>query len=644
MAPKLMRILHLEDNPGDAALVRELVVAEWPDADIRAVSTPFAYTGELHLGDYDLILSDFTLTAFNGMDALRLAKQRAPEIPFMFLSGTIGEDRAIEALQAGAEDYVIKDRMKRLIPAIHRVLRENEERRKRLQAERQIREQAEMLNHATEALIITDLANRVVYWNGGAGRLLGWTGDEALGKSAVQLFGPSMLAQLESANATTDEQGEWHGEIQFRDRQGGALIVETRQTLIRDEAGRPKARLSILSDVTEKKRLEEQFLRAQRMENIGLLSAGIAHDLNNMLAPILMAAPLLREAVTGAGPLRLLEILEQSAERGAALVRQILAFSHGAGGGHRLIQVKHLLRDIAAVIESTFPKAIRLEEHRSGDLWPIQANPTQIHQVVLNLCVNARDAMPQGGTLTLRTENLVLDAAAAAGIDGGRAGAFLVVEVADTGTGIAPEVLARMWEPFFTTKEPGKGTGLGLSTVRGIVKNHEGFVTLHTVVGEGARFRIYLPAAEASQTDSAHPHSKALPRGSGELILVVDDEQYIREMTATMLTSHGYRALLAADGTEAVMLFGRQAEEIRLVVTDLNMPNLDGALLAAAMKRINPDVKILVMSGGVERTNGNGHGQRASPRPQDFAAGFLPKPFKPEKLLTTVHELLHPRA
>jgi two-component system cell cycle sensor histidine kinase/response regulator CckA len=422
----------------------------------------------------------------------------------------------------------------------------------------------------------------------------------------------------------------------MQNRQREPLVVESRQTLIRDDEGRPKARLCINADITAKKLLEEQFLRAQRMENIGLLAAGIAHDLNNMLAPILLAAPMLRDHVVDPMALGLLSTLEKSAERGANVVRQILAFAHGSTGEKRLLQVKHLLRDIAGVMAGTFPKAIKLEDFIPNDLWPITAQPTQIHQVLLNLSVNARDAMPNGGTLRLLAENVVLDAARAKTIAGARPGSFVVLRVEDTGSGIPPEVLRQMWQPFFTTKEVGKGTGLGLSTVRGIIENHNGFIDVTTALGKGTTFAVYLPAAEEGPvrgTRSPIPHVRG---GQGELILVVDDERQIREMTETMLTRNGYRVLLAADGAEAAAVFAQRASEIRLVITDLHMPNLDGAMLGRALYRINPAAKVLVIS-GMSSPIGS---RPAELNPEEFAHAFLHKPFKPEALLSKVHDLL----
>lgn len=752
-----MKILHLEDSKQDAELVQELVQAEWPDCEVICVATRFAYVGELHLSRYDLILSDFALPSINGLDALEIAKERAPGTPFIFLSGTIGEEGAIEAVRSGAVDYVLKDRPKRLVTAIDRALRESRERKQHRQAEnrvrelgeflhqareavivtdldgritfwnqgaerisgwkaadvmempcsalfepttaaqlaagcraatehgewtgeidlcdrqgqsrlielritlvrddggrprarlalgteiterraaeRRVREQAEMLDQAREAILITDLSNCVIYWNTGAERLFGWRSDEVLGKTLDNFFVTEVAAPMQAARDETLIKGEWQGEMRTHNRLQEALIVESRQTLIRDEAGQPKAQLSINSDITGRKRLEEQFLRAQRMENIGLLAAGIAHDLNNMLAPILLAAPMLRETINDPGGLSLLNTLEKSAERGANLVRQILAFAQGASGEPRLMQVRHLIRDITSIITATFPKNIRLEEFVPSDLWPIRGNATQIHQILLNWSVNARDAMPNGGTLHVRAANRVLDEAAASAIKGGRPGAFIVVEVEDTGTGIPSDVLKQMWDPFFTTKEVGKGTGLGLSTVRGIVEQHAGFTSVTTAPGKGSCFRAYLPAAEG-QFDYVNLSTGPVPRGKGELILVVDDEKHIREMTATMLTRSGYRAILAADGAEAAALFAERAAEIRLVISDVQMPNLDGAMLGRALRRINPATKMLFVS-GLSSTD--------SPRAPQYDScesmgPFLHKPFKPEALLKQVTQLLN---
>lgn len=613
--------------------MRSVILEEWPDCQIKVVSSRFTYTGELQLSRYDLILADYSVVAFDGMEALALAKKRVPDTPFIFLSGTIGEDRAIEAVRFGADDYVLKDRMKRLLTAIPRVLRDSEERTRRRQAESRVRELAEMLNQAREAIIITDLEGRMISWNAGAEHLFGWKSDEALGKTTAQLFSADDQAQFQAAREETVSKGSWSGELRVHNRQGNPVVLETRRTLIRDDNGGPRAHLSINSDVTDRKRLEEQFLRAQRMENIGLLASGIAHDLNNVLAPMLMSAPMLRGWVTDPAGLRMIDLLEKSAERGSGLVKQILAFAQGVSSEHRIVQMNVAMREIIAVVTGTFPKTIRLEENIATDLWPVKASQIQVHQVLLNLCVNARDAMPEGGTLRLRAENCRLDVDAAREIGSGVAGSFVVLHVEDTGTGILPAVLERMWEPFFTTKEADKGTGLGLSTVRGIVKSHGGFVEVRTKVGEGTCFRAYFPAAVAAEIPAG---PRPPPRAHGELILVVEDSPDIREMTAAMLTRQGYRVIMAADGAEAVTLFNQRASEIRLVISDLRMPNLDGAMLARVLHRLNPAVKILVVSGNQPRAPWS-----TNPWPDNFAADFLPKPFKPDVLLRKVRELIH---
>ncbi len=630
-----MRILHIEDSAEDAELVRLLLSEEWPDCEIDVISNPTDLVARLDRVSYDLILSDFSLGSFTGLDALKIAKEKTPGTPFIFLSGTIGEDRAIEAVQAGAQDYVIKDRMKRLVTAVHRAIKDSHDRRQRETAERRIREQADLINKARDAIIVTGLDTVVTFWNKGAERIYGWTSAEVMGRRLEDIFRAEFHPELQRTREGLENADESRCEIRVENKSGKALVIEVSTTLIRDDDGRPKARMSIGTDVTAKKVLEEKFLRVQRLESIGMLASGIAHDLNNVLAPIFLAAPMLREHATDPGDIRMITSLEKSAERGAGLVRQILSFAHGVQGANQRLQVKHLLRETVSVIRETFPKNIKLLDSVAEELWPIMANPTQIHQVLINLCVNARDAMPDGGKLTLQAENCVLDEDAAQSIEGGLAGAWLVLHVEDSGTGIPSEVLQHIWEPFFTTKEVGKGTGLGLPTVRGIVENHNGFISLQTQPGKGTVFRVYLPAAEVSIKDddakSKHPFAV---RGNGELILIVDDEPQIRDAAAATLARYGYRVLLAKDGAEALALFTTRNKEIAVVITDINMPDLDGATLATVVQQLNSRVKILAMSGlasGAQR-----------PQVQRRTGAFMLKPFKPEALLQAVDQLLHP--
>ena len=508
----------------------------------------------------------------------------------------------------------------------------------RKRADALIREQNEILSKSHEGIVIVDLHGRIAFWNRGSEEIFGWTASEALGKAPEELLGLDDLEALAALRSAVDGKGFWNGEIRMRDRKGRNLIVETRTTLVRDEAGRPKAHLNFVADITEKKLFEEKFLHAQRLDTIGMLAAGIAHDLNNVLAPIMFAAPLLRDALSTPRDLKILDTVNRSAARGAGLVKQILGFAHSAASELQPTQVKHIARDIIGVITETFPKSIELQQKVPSDLWPVMGDATQIHQVLLNLCVNARDAMPQGGTLHITVANRRLNAAEATRIPGSRPGPWLVFEVGDTGTGITPEVLERIWTPFFTTKGTGKGTGLGLSTVRGIVLNHNGFIELDTEVGRGTTFRVFLPAVETETVQTASASPFEIPKGKGELILLVDDDAPIREIGTAILQEHGYRVMSCVDGVDAILSFLAHAEEIALVVTDVDMPRLGGTELARTVSQIRPNIRILAIS-GLSPVEEDGSGVSAA---KNVTHEFLMKPFKAAELLGAVHRLLHP--
>jgi PAS domain S-box-containing protein len=503
----------------------------------------------------------------------------------------------------------------------------------RKKSERHLRELIEVFDKANDAVIISDLGGRITYWNRGAERLTGWMSAEMIGKSVNELFEIGIVADNAEIRKAVATVGDWRGEVSGHNRNGDLVTIETSITLLRDESGHPAGRLSISTDITEKKKLADQFLRAQRLESIGMLAAGIAHDLNNVLAPIGMAAPLLRIHANQPGDLRLLDTLEKCAERGAGLVRQILGFAHGIEGIPQLMQVKHLFHDIIQVITETFPKSIVLDAKVTSDLWPIVGNPTLIYQVMLNLCVNARDAMPQGGILRLRAENCVLDATSAQAIAHAKPGSWLMLQVEDTGTGIAPEVLSKIWDPFFTTKSADKGTGLGLPTVRGIVATHHGFVELETLLGKGTTFRIYLPAAKPSVVDGVRVRLPSAEQGHQELILLVDDEELIRDTASSTLTNAGYQVVSTSDGVKAAELFASRSTEFELVITDLDMPNMDGESLARIIRLSRPALSILAMSG---LSSGD-----TRQTPPAFATAFLSKPFTAEMLLNEVGRLLH---
>jgi two-component system, cell cycle sensor histidine kinase and response regulator CckA len=628
-----MKVLHLEDSSQDAELVAALLRAQAPDIQIFLVNTRKEFLSVLTKGGIDVILSDFNLPGFSGYDALKLAQEREPDLPFIFVSGTVGEDTAVELIRRGAADYLLKDHMQRLPLAIQRARKDREERLERRRAEELIREQAELLNKTRDGMIVTNLSYDIIYWNRGAERLFGWTADEVIGQNALTLFGGGVEASIRAMEKRLAGDEEWRGEIWVDDKEGNSLLVEVRVTIIRDSAGLPKSHLSIIEDITERRKLEEQFLHAQRLESLGMLATGIAHDLNNALAPMLMAGEILRMRVTDPGDVKLLDLLGQGGQRSAALIKQIISFADGGGREQVLVQTKHLLRDIFVLMQETFPKSIRVEDAVPDGLWTVQSNPSQLHQAVLNLCINARDAMPQGGVLRLSAHNQTLTEKDAKGIVGGTPGQFLVIEVADTGSGVPSFVLEHIWQPFFTAKGEGKGTGLGLSAVRGIAVSHGGFVNADSEKGRGSTFRIFIPAAD-TEAGTPAPGSLAPFMGNshGELILVVDDEEGIRESVSAILRRTGYRALATSGGIEALAQYAGRIQEVSLVITDLDMPGLGGKAFSKAILHLNPTIKILFISGAEEDSG--------LPVATKGGSAFLAKPFTSEELLLKVQTLL----
>lgn len=498
----------------------------------------------------------------------------------------------------------------------------------------QIREQAALLDKAQDAIMAGDLEHRIIFWNKGAENLYGWTKKEAIGEKANELLHKGGSFQFIESYRSVIEKGEWMGELHQINKKGEEIIVESRWTTVRDSEGNPKSILTINTDATEKKRLEAQFLRAQRMESVGALASGIAHDLNNILSPIMMALQLLRKKLTDQNSQGLLNTLETSAQRGADLIRQVLSFARGPEGSHTVIQLRYIISEIEKILREIFPKSIEIRTDIPKDLWAISGDPTQLHQVFMNLCVNARDAISNSGKLSISAENLFLDESCALTSVDVDFGPYVVVSVSDTGTGISPEIMDRIFEPFFTTKEPGKGTGLGLSATFGIVKGHGGFIKVNSDVGKGTRFEVYLPAIEANDTRKLEAKEPEPPSGRGELILVVDDEGSLREVMRTILERNGYRVMTAGDGAEAIASYVQREAEIKAVIMDMVMPIMDGPAGIKALHRINPKVKIIAASGLMER-------DKIAEITDIEVESFLSKPYKAYNLLTTLYKVIN---
>jgi PAS domain S-box-containing protein len=503
----------------------------------------------------------------------------------------------------------------------------------RKRAEQQIREQAELLDQAQDAIMVRDLDHNILFWNKGAEKIYGWSANEVIGKKAEEILFKERSRTFETARKALLADGEWRGEMRQVRRDGAEIIIESRWTLVRDEREQPKAVLVINTDITEKQRVEAQFLRAQRMESIGTLAGGIAHDLNNVLSPIVMAVDMLQLKATDDASKRWLDVLRTNAERGGNMVRQVLSFARGIEGERVALQPKHLIKEIVKILRETLPKSIEISFQVPDNLWIISADATQMHQVLMNLCVNARDAMPEGGSISIKAENVYLDENYARMHIEAKAGRFVVISVADTGPGMTPEIQSRIFEPFFTTKEMTKGTGLGLSTALTIVKSHGGFINVYSELHKGSHFALYLPALDTPGSVDAAAAQTDLPLGNGELILVVDDEESIREITRGTLETFGYKVLTASDGTEALALYADKKNEIALVLTDMVMPFMDGPATIRALQRMNPKVRIVAASG-------LGTGQHAGEGALEGVSVFLNKPYTAEKLLKTLAEVL----
>ena len=600
-SPPALRLLHVEDSPADAELIHLTLASAWPGCEVERVDTERDFTAALQRGGFDLILSDYSMPGFNGLEALKIARRMGTPAPFLFLSGTIGEDNAVEALKRGAVDYVIKDRMGRLIPAVRRALDEIAQQRTQQRAEQQLRDQAELLDKAHDAIYVRDLDDHVLYWNRSAERIYGYSATEVGERRALDLgFLQRNLDSFAEAKRVLLERGEWTGEYRAMNKSGQEFDIMARWTLLRDEAGGPRSILCIDTDITEQKKLETQFLRAQRLESVGMLAGGIAHDLNNVLAPILMAVGLMQRKCQDPDIQHLLEVLETSAQHGAGLIRQVLAFARGVEGERAALQPQLIIRDVTQLLAETLPRSIAIETEVPKDLWLVNSSSTQLSQVVMNLCVNARDAMPEGGVLKVRAQNIQVDAAMAAANAGAQAGPHVLIAVADTGTGIPLEVRERIFDPFFTTKIIGKGTGLGLSTVLGIVKSHGGFLQLQSEMGHGTEFLLYFPAAACAAAARPPGGEAALPEGRGETILVIEDEEGVRAVVQDLLETRGYRVLAASDGPAGLALYRQHQGEIRVVVTDMMMPTMQGAEVVRELRALNPDVRVVEMSGMME--------------------------------------------
>jgi PAS domain S-box-containing protein len=525
------------------------------------------------------------------------------------------------------------------------------------EAEERLGEQAALLDSARDAIVVCDLEDRIVSWNRGAERLYGWAAVEVLGLRACDVLGSRQAADWERVARQVLECGEWHGELEQLTRGGEQLTVDSSQTLLRDADGRPRARLAINTDVTEKKRLEAQIQEAQRLESLGRLAGGMAHELNNALTPLRLGIDYLLSSDIDPAQRPLLETMLAGIQRGTALIQRVQAFARGGGGLRQHLELVPLLADVARMLRQSLPPSITLEVTATPDLWPTLGDADQLRQVLLSLAANARDAMPQGGRLTIQADNQTGARGEGRGAREDKntdssssslaprpsplapqEGRHVRLKLADTGCGMTPAVRQRLFDPFFTTKEIGQGSGLGLAMVRGIIKAHGGFIEVTSAPGAGTTIEVYLPAeaeaapAQAPKADEELPQGQAQGHGQGQWLLVVDDEPSIRELARTVLETFGYSVLTAGDGQQALEVFRRHAGQVRLALVDMMMPVLDGPATIHALRTLNPKLAVIAASG------------LDSPTPAGAASltlqGYLRKPYSAHALLAAVRKVL----
>jgi two-component system cell cycle sensor histidine kinase/response regulator CckA len=621
MTDEINILILVESGQEAETFIRELKNSKLP-VSLKFASTRESYLEQLENFLPDIILSEYRLAAFDGMEALRTAREKYFDIPFIIVLDDIDEETAIKFLVEGATDYVYREHLAKLGLVIKRSFEEvRETSQKKL---------ANLLDIVHDSIIVCALDYNIIFWNKGAEELYGWKREEVLGQNVHQFFSKNKSFKFSEAREILNIKGEWQGKIRQQARDNREITVDSNWTFVKNKLGIPESILMVNRDITEKEKLETRFYRAQRLESIGTLTGGIAHDLNNILTPIMVAINILNLKAFDGQSKRIINSLESNVKRGADIIKQLLMFARGAEGEYNIFQPGYLLTETIKMIRETFPKSIEFCMEIDNNLFSVNGDETQLYQVILNLCVNARDAMPNGGKLTLRANNVNLDESYIKMNPDAKKGNYILISVSDTGTGIPADLTEKIFEPFFTTKPVSEGTGLGLSTVMGIVKSHGGFISLYSELNKGTVFRVYLPAIQAPKPEKGNDPDKSLPSGKGELVLVAEDEESIRDITRETLEAYGYSVITADDGVEAVSLYVQNMDKIMVVLLDMNMPFMDGPVTIKALQKINPAVKIILMSGLDENFK----------KYEQSICSFLQKPYTASELLTNLAKCL----
>jgi two-component system, cell cycle sensor histidine kinase and response regulator CckA len=604
-------VLVVEDSPTDARLMlheleREDRVLEW-----QRVEEPAAMRAALEQRHWDVIIADWTMPKFSAPAALGIVKEMELDTPFIIVSGTVGEELAVDAMRAGAHDYVLKDKMARLAPAVEREVRDANARNasRRADAQLQVSETrfARLAESGIIGICVADVVGNVLEANDAYLKMISYSRDEVLSGAVrwADITPPEWKGPDDTAVAELQAHGVAHPWEKELIRKDGTRVPVLIGAAMLDY---PNC-ICFIADLTERKRVEDALQRSegllrqsQKMEAIGSLAGGVAHDFNNLLSVILSYSSMLIADLKPADPMRAdLQEVQAAARRAADLTRQLLVFSRQQILQPTLVDLTESALQIERLLERLIGEDIELTTTGTPALGKVMVDPSQIEQIIMNLAVNARDAMPDGGTLAIETADVVLDAAYAAEHAGVTPGPHVMLAVADTGIGMDKALQARIFEPFFTTKEKGKGTGLGLAIVFGIVQQSAGSITVDSEPGRGTTFRMYFPRADDAAGQECEPASAtALTLRGVETILLVEDEEQVRNVARMMLCRSGYEVLEAQSGGDALLICEQHPAPIHLLLTDVVMPRMNGRQLADRLRPLRPEMKVLFMSGYAE--------------------------------------------
>lgn len=635
-----LRILILEDVPTDA----ELIKRELRNAGIVFTSTWVDkrddFLKQLEGFSPDIILSDYTMPQFNGMEALALARELDPTLPFVMVTGSINEETAVKCMKAGADDYVLKDRLKRIGAAVEGALEKKRMREEKERAEDQLREEKEFmeksLNAQTDTFFVFEPATgKAVRWNKAFSEISGYSDEEiASMKVPESYYSKEDLKNVIAAIEKILRDGKATFEMSLIPKDGPKIPTEYSASTLEDKEGNPRYIIVIGRDTTERKQFEAQLFQSQKMEAIGQLAGGVAHDFNNLLTSIIGNTTFISMKLEKNSPMQeYTEEIMKASNSAVSLTRQLLAFSRKQIFQSEVLNLNEVVPNIDKMLHRIIGEDIELKTILQPDLGNVETDSGQIEQIVVNLAVNARDAMPNGGKLTIETVNIQMDETYKRKHITVKPGPYVMIAISDTGTGMGEEISSRVFEPFFTTKEEGKGTGLGLSTVYGIVKQSDGYIWVYSELGKGTTFKIYLPRVDKKTQEITKIQTSVKSLSGTETVLVVEDDRMVRELAIKILQKYGYKVLEAQDGQAAIEIGKQHEGPIDLMLTDVVMPGMSGRILAVEFENLRPKIKVVYMSGYTDNIVVH-HGIL------DREMVFIQKPFTHGALASKVRELL----